>query len=276
MPPYKPSDHPQDHGWNNGGKAVDAHEAEYRKYGPPPPNYMVQRKKTAMGKVQNVVVIEYTERASNKRSYDHPLSPRANASGESPIIDEEHTLDREEVRGLFYVPITYKAGPLIWREAINWQTALAAALNNRGIRNKETNQPITSADVQAAYEKLPVATTSAHQNSVLYHPADRKSMVFKHESAVATVARQYNLSTIVFCPFVDHEGTRYKHIYNTENRPPIYARWSTGRQGLFPPLLLGCIPEQLTSQNKEFDVIWFSIEPNKNNIPVWYLELFGS
>lgn len=46
--------------------------------------------------------------------------------------------------------------------------------------------------------------------------------------------------------------------------PPVYARFSVGEQGLYEPLVLGCIPKHETPDGREAfnkDVYWFSMSP---------------
>ena len=62
--------------------------------------------------------------------------------------------------------------------------------------------------------------------------------------------------------------------WDTENRPPIIARWSTGPQALYPPLILGCFPGPDPRDRKL--VYWFSLKPIvKNNTHPFYFRYKG-
>jgi hypothetical protein len=278
MTSYTPSDHPQPLGSKEGGRIVDIHEDEYRTYGPVPPNYEVVRINASIGKLKNQLAIRYTEQSSGstRRNLNHPLSPAGLAETPNPIIHAEPLIDRKISPGFFEAPITYKAGTQVqWIHYKTWQGALAAALASHGITSRHSNQVVTEADIKATCDSMDMKVATSSDNSVLYHPTDRSSMVFKDEPAVAAVARKHGLSLILVCPYVEHDGTGYNRLYNIKGRPPIYARWSAGRQGQNPPLVLGCLTRQVSTRgSKGFDVLWFYLKPNANAVPNWYTGMF--
>jgi hypothetical protein len=276
MAPYVPSDHPQPSGWKSGGKSLEPHEQDYCTYGPPPPNYEAIRKL----KYNGSYYIRYTENSSANpqpsRDY-HPLSPTSLNAQPQPIIRNEYTLPEVECRGVFGVPITWKANPAVkWRHRRTWQEVLAAALASHGVGNKAGNGPVTKEDVAATYNSLKSSdkfSALLNQNSTLFHPADRDSMVFDDEPAMAMVAREYKFSLAVVCPYVEADGKGYSGIWGTEDRPPIYVRWSVGPQGLLSPLLVGCLPRQTHTKRKSFEAFWFFFEVTGNH-PDWYTNMF--
>ncbi|KAI4604614.1 hypothetical protein J4E80_011013 [Alternaria sp. BMP 0032] len=286
MAPYVPSDHPQQVGMRNGGVTRQAHEEAFRKYGPPPPNYNVVRSEfrlTARG--QKHFGLRYLEASHDypgskvRGSLDAPLSPQGLTANSNPIIGDEPDLNRENWFGVIQAPITYKAGTkATWRYFNTWQGALSAALASHGFKCKSDNESIvTEKDVNATFSKVSAQQVAVPADSVLYHPADRKSLIFKNESDVAITSRAYNASLIVICPFVDADAIGFNRIYDIKNRPPVYARWSTGQQAHRPPVVLGCIPRQNLTQpssNRPYDVMWFFIDPTPNDRPAWAIGLY--
>jgi hypothetical protein len=118
----------------------------------------------------------------------------------------------------------------------------------------------TEADIKATFASISAKETQVSDNYKLYHPADRNSLVFPDEANIAIVARAYKHSLILFCPFMNADRTGYNHFYNTQNRPLIYARWSTGRQALFPPVVLGCLPKFKLAKNPTYEVMHVCID----------------
>jgi hypothetical protein len=264
-------------GWVRRGKALDAHETELKTYGPPPPNYFIERQESRGGQHRNHYM-RYTELSvsSSASTNIYPLSPTGLKSNPTPIIHDEFDLDRATSPGVFDVPITYKAGTQIrWSHSSTWQGALTLALASYGFKCKsDKTKLVTEADVRATFKCITSKEAAEPKNSTLYYPADRKSMVFQDEPNVAMVARKYGCSLIIFCPFVGADKVGYNRIYNTKNRPPIYARWSTGQQAQVAPLVLGCLPKQKLKDAKSYEVMWFFIDVNQNDLPHWHVGFY--
>ncbi|RYN22506.1 hypothetical protein AA0112_g9783 [Alternaria arborescens] len=231
MAPYVPKEYPQERGWKQGDDALDAHETELCKNGPAPPNHLVECRRTVDGKY----TIGYTELSTSSQTSErapHSFSAEGLQKTRTPKIAREFDLSRLDYHGVFHIPITYKAGPKIkWQFSGSSARALAWALAGRGVKCKygDLTKVFTEADIKATFASISAKETQVSDNYKLYHPADRNSLVFPDEANIAIVARAYKHSLIPFCPFMNADRTGYNHFYNTQNRPPIYARWSTGR-----------------------------------------------
>ncbi|RYN68207.1 hypothetical protein AA0117_g11301 [Alternaria alternata] len=277
MAPYVPKEYPQERGWKLGGDASDAHETELCKNGPAPPNYLVERRLKKDGKY-NIRYTELSGSPQTSKRAPHPFSAESLQKNPTPKIAKEFDLNRPDYRGVFHVPITYKAGPEIkWQFSGSPARALAAALAARGVKCKhgDLTKVVTEADVKATFASVSAKEMQVSDNHKLYHPADRNSLVFPDEVNIAIAARAYKHSLVLFCPFMNADRTGYNHFYNTENRPPIYARGSTGRQASFPPVVLGCLPKFKLPKNPTFEVMWFSIDVDKGVArPTWHRCLY--
>jgi hypothetical protein len=281
MSTYTPSDdHRQPISWREGGTHVTVHEDQYHQYGPPPPNYNAVRKKTNFTDRTNVHTIQYQDlsSANARTSYDHPFSPAALAANGVPIVHDEPTLDRPDYPGVFQVPFTYKTDPrLRWGRASSWQDALATTFAT--LKVTRNGKLVTESDIKAFHKSITPDKAKSREYSVLYHPADRKSMVFKDEPVLSMTAAHFGFSLILICPFTSHNGHGYNRLYNTRERPPIYARWSTGSQGLLPPLVLGCLTKQFSigkAGSKEFEVMWSSFKVHNLDTPGWWSDIYAS
>lgn len=265
MAPYAPKEFPQKHGWKIGGISLDAHETELRTNGPPPPNYLVERLERGGGGPKHYS-ISYTELSTSSQTSKrapHPFSVEGLQKTPTPKITKEFDLNRPDYRGVFHVPITYKAGPGIkWQFSGSPAGALAAALAARGVKCRygDITKVVTEADVKATFASISAKETQVSDNYTLYHPADRNSLVFPDGANIAIVARAYKHSLILFCPFMNADRTGYNHFYNTQNRPPIYARWSTGRQALLSPVVLGCLPKFKLAKNPTYEFMHVCID----------------
>ncbi|KAF7677361.1 hypothetical protein GT037_004220 [Alternaria burnsii] len=103
---------------------------------------------------------------------------------------QEFDLNRPDYRGVFHVPITYKAGPEIEGQFSGSPArALASALAGRGVKCRygDLTQVVTEADVKATFASISTKETQLSDKYTLYHPADRNSLVF--EVNIAVVAR---------------------------------------------------------------------------------------
>ncbi|KAI4639083.1 hypothetical protein J4E93_009573 [Alternaria ventricosa] len=145
------------------------------------------------------------------------------------------------------------------------------ALVSHGFKSKtDRTRPVDEADVRATFDSITPQEAAEPTNSALFYPADRGSIVFPEEPAVAIVARKYGCSLIVICPFMRADKMGYNHFYNIKNRPPMYARWSTGQQAQAMPLVLGCLPMHKFNTSPSYEAMWFYIEANSIDPPDWY------
>ncbi|KAJ4380123.1 hypothetical protein N0V86_004432 [Didymella sp. IMI 355093] len=147
-------------------------------------------------------------------------------------------------------------------------------MNGVGMKNKAGNA-ITEADLRDLYDTIPQQNKDARQNSVLYHPTDRDSIVWPDEPALSIIASTLNRSLIILSPFVAANGAGSNRMYDRTNRAPIYARWSTGRQGLKPPLILGCLPKQVSNAEPRIKAMWFSVQPDQTRDPSWARSIYA-
>ncbi|EUC41446.1 hypothetical protein COCMIDRAFT_29776 [Bipolaris oryzae ATCC 44560] len=251
MAAYISSDDPQAKAMVDGEVMMNAHLANFRKHGPPPPNYRVERKETNLQSAK-AYLIQYQELSSTRTSYDHPLSAKGLEKNPNPIIHNEPELNRPNCPGIVDAPIKYKASAQMkWIHFETWTKALAAALASQKQVSKS--------------------------NREFYYPPDRGSLIFKNEPSVSIVARAYGASLVVIYPFVSKNKSHFNRIYDIQNRPPIHARWSTGLRATLPPLVLGRLPKQnLTTVGaaKPYDVMCFLIDINMVNRPAWHVGLY--
>ena len=115
--------------------------------------------------------------------------------------------------------------------------------------------------------------------NTLYHPADRHTMLFKEEADVAMTLHNIraDVSLIVVCPFIRGDGVGFHRIHDSVDRPPIYARWSTGPQAVHRPLIVGCLPAAPAVNMKGTrDVLWYQLQPsNRWGTPTFIDRLYG-
>lgn len=158
-----------------------------------------------------------------------------------------------------------------WLHSDTPQAALTMALVSHGFKCKtDRTRPVDEADVRATFDSITPQEAAEPRNSALFYPADRGSIVFPEEPDVAIVARKYGCSLIVICPFMRADKMGYNHFYNIKNRPPMYARWSTGQQAQAMPLVLGCLPMHKFNASSSHEAMWFFIEANSIDPPDWY------
>lgn len=268
---YSATDDPQP--GHKAGLTVRMHEETFQQYGPPPPNYTVEKvyrwEFPETVKAKQVCKLRYMEASSTAWSFDHPLSSMAKSS----VFQNEKLLVKQRAHGVFDVPFTYKTGELSWHYSSSAFGALARAMDRVGMKNR-TGDTITEANLQDLYGTISQQVKDDRQNSVLYHPTNRDTIVWPDEPALSIVASRLDRSLIILCPLVAANGTGAMRMYDRTNRPPIYARWSTGRQSLKPPLILGCLPKMPTEEEPRIKCMWFSVWPNKARAPTWGRPLF--
>ncbi|KAF2125476.1 hypothetical protein P153DRAFT_400287 [Dothidotthia symphoricarpi CBS 119687] len=283
---YIPTENPQIVGSVLAGTAVDNHAQAYRDHGPPPPNYRVERfRRSWQDPTTKKTVNQQTQKYTNMSvpganfSFNHPLSPAGLQVNPNPIIENEFDDVRQTCRGFFQPPLVYKSNQWKWNYFSSWQGALTDALRYYKVSNN--NKLIQEADIRQLHtllKKNPKKHGPA-QHHTLYHPADRDTMVFDGETDCALTLREINMkfSLVIVSPVVSKEGIDWNRSWDTHNRPPILARWSTGPQAQYQPLILGCLPMVTSMATKtKRDVLWFSLTPIAvNRKHPWFVEFSG-
>ncbi|KAF2757958.1 hypothetical protein EJ05DRAFT_528378 [Pseudovirgaria hyperparasitica] len=222
------------------GACHEVQEREWRTYGPPPPNFWVapmgspdatqQRyfvygdrsiqavdeglKENAQKPTNAVYTSKFEGREFSKGfSKFHPCSPEGRNSYPPPNFQEEMIFDVEDTPGFFHPPLK------CWRAKATPEAVL------------ERSEALLS---DARY-------TGAN-SLCLSHPANRDTVIFSGEVEASCVARSCGFSLIIICCLTRAEGIGWQRIYDMENRPRIYSRWSTGPQATGTPLVLMCLP----------------------------------
>lgn len=266
-PQYVATDTPQAGGWNNAGEALDRHADDMMTYGPPPRCYDVIRRITTRDGQYGHWPTYQAPGAAKSLPY-HPFSTIGRKKA-NPHIVSEFRDDRSRVVGFFQPPFEYIPDQWIWNYHSSWSGAIAGALTKMNVKKDPTiGQNWDSASIQSLYQSLTNdgSKPGKPEDSVLWHPSDRTTMVFEDEPACSIVARHLGYSVIVICPQVNADATGWNRIYNISNRPPVYARWSTGVQAHDPPLVLGCIPRQTYPNNIHQKVMWFFMTTKQPSI----------
>jgi hypothetical protein len=253
---------------------------EYLAYGPPPRNYYSSR--IAPGKWN-----AYADHSVSTKAVDilggasklHPCSDAAMNASPRPKMLEEFTFERPQSTGYFDPPLQYVPGQVRWKyQPGGWEYALAEEFTKKGV-------PATADQIKSSHNSLTTKPKNRKEQSyVLYHPADRGTAIFKGESAASLVARwglpARGFSLVIVCPLVRADGIGWERIYDTKNRPPVYARWSTGEQAVCEPVTLMCIPKLETPKGRESyykDVYWFSMDPlPKSNFETLWVGMWKS
>jgi hypothetical protein len=271
---YNPSTNPQDKGnVDVGNKTAAEHAKEYCAYGPPPRNYFVRRGyKSAKSNISlfyaDHTIDNTTIGVSTGGSCDHPFSPAGFKAQPHPKILPEFTDTRPRYPGFLQPPVRYLPGQMMWKLQDTWQAAAAAALRAKGVKDPRNGELVTEATIGACHAWLKTKPSyTKEESNTLYHPADRGTAVFKDEVDLSMIVRQFgpSFSTVIVCPWIQADGSGWNRIYDTVNRPPVYTRYSTGDQGLYAPLLFGCLPKEcIGPPSREWyhkEVFWFTIEP---------------
>jgi hypothetical protein len=248
--------------------ALKAQVQDYQAFGPPPRNYYTAR--TAGGK--GVIYADHS--VSNAvtsivqgGTEAHPCSEAGMKASPRPTFAAEFTFERKSSPGFFDPPMQYVPQQVKWQyHPDGWESALAAELTKKSFN-------VTADQLKTSYNSLVSGPKYGEEQSyLLYHPADRGTAIFKGEPAASLVARwgdpKRGFSLIIVCPLVRADGIGWGRIYDTHNRPPIYARWSTGEQAVCEPVVLMCLPKpELVKRKESFfkDVDWFSMEPASNS-----------
>ncbi|KAH4285513.1 hypothetical protein HBH64_227020 [Parastagonospora nodorum] len=180
----------------------------------------------------------------------HPLSPEGRNEWKDvlPMAPVENG-SKAETPGVAHPPIIYKPSEWLWKTQGSFKEILAKAfsISNANI----TPEQIVSKETNRAVEEHMKAY------SVLYHPCDRRSLViYDKEHYLSCLARHFNRGLIVVGPELKEKKKYLAHGFASPiERQAIRARYSTGLQEDFPPIILGYIPT-----SEEF-AKWFYLEP---------------
>lgn len=281
MANYIPSENPQKLGVKNTGEApLVNHVNTIRAHGPPPRNYRVERVRKSYrirGNPisQNEHIQQYTNLsvAGAGPSRHHPLSPAGLQETPNPVIEREFVDERAICCGFFQPPFEYVPNQWIWCSYDNWEGAMADAFRAMGTPNKN-RQPFQEADMTEMHENLkknPQQYGHASKH-VLYHPADRDAWIFEGEPECAMVAANVGYSLVIVCPLLNKSGEDWSRPWDIINRPPIRARFSTGRQADNRLMIMGCLPMATSLGTKrERKTLWFSLRPKSMDRmhPAW-------
>jgi hypothetical protein len=269
MPVYIPTDNPNSKETMNLTVCIERHVKEYRDFGPPPRNYYAARGRGRTKHGTELYMMYADHSVSNAATNIpsgatklHPCSDAGQKVNPPPTYSTEFTFERASSPGFFHPPMEYAPPHVKWKyHPGGWSSALSEQLQKKGI-NK------TAGAIKTWIESRPQDSLYYNeQTRVPYHPADRASAVFKGEAEASFAARyvaERKFSLMIVCPLVRADGIGWGRIHDTINRPPIYAKWGTGDQAEYEPLVLMCIPKPETNKGRESyhkDVDWFSMEP---------------
>jgi hypothetical protein len=232
--------------------------AQVLTYGPAPPNFkltfrvrLIDDKKTALPL--------YIEDATGKETVSHPCSPAG--VQERATIGNEFSDDRVDDVGVFRPPLQpYKAGRLLYKKHDSWLLAAAYALTSVGAKYKGSE--ITATVVQNTHdllEKQAVSNTALALPSMLYHRADRGTMIFSNEPEIARIFKFFGYDLVVLCPLMSASGVGWDHFWNAKNRPPMRFRYGPGEQCRNKFLTLACFPVFRGSGAQS--VHWLTVRP---------------
>lgn len=256
----------------NYGAGLLNHQSILRQFGPPPPNYKIERHRRH-GKGGGIQIrYQETTLTDAEWTWTHPFSVQGS------IIQDEPSLARKKSVGLNDAPFKYRAGELNWNYENTAMKALAAGLVQFFDSRNKIGGLLTERDCQDLYDNAVSDSSKTNTiNNQLYYPADRDSLVWPEEAKLAIVARCFGIGLIILSPYVRHDGLGVDRIYDIEGRPPVYARWSTGRQGSKKSLILGCLPEQTVASDRSIRPMWFTVKPaDVNNTPEWWDDMYGT
>jgi hypothetical protein len=227
------------------GSAWDSkYLADIKEHGPLPTYINVRRSGNTS---------QYTIRVSNQNKifWHHPLSPSGREEWGPMLAGAgEEKGSKAEFPGVAHPPIVYKPSEWLWKSDGKIMVVLASAF-------RISNLNITPNDLEAqgnggAIDRL---MSTHHQ---LYHPRDREKLaVFENEHRLSCWARYFKRGLVVVSPELNKDRQNWAAYKNhdAKNRPAIRARYSTGYQEEFPPIILGCLPTSETSAR------WFYLVP---------------
>jgi hypothetical protein len=198
---------------------------------------------------------------ANGVSKHHPCSPVGLKTPPATQFPAEFALDRKNCHSFFHPPFQYVPGQIMWQHHESWEEALLAAYNH-----KHPEKPLETLNIHGL--RRDVLTNSNEwkdtRTRILYHPADRDTAIFKDETKASILVYLHYHSLIIVCLLVNADGVGWGRIWDKEHRPPIYARWSTGKQAIYEPLVLMCLPQEETPKGKDSyykPAHWFNMKP---------------
>jgi hypothetical protein len=196
----------------------------------------------------------YSVRISgNVRAFSHhPLSPSGRKEWGS-LLDRagEEKGRKAEAHGVAHPPIVYKPREWVWETHENMRHILIKAF-------QLSNLQVTMEDLGAKNAEAVDVLVRSHQD--LYHPRDREELdPFNNEHSISCWARHFKRGLVVIAPEIGKGRENWATFKNatTATRPAVRARYSTGYQEDFPPIVLGALP---TGKDK---TKWFTLVPTE-------------
>jgi hypothetical protein len=183
------------------------------------------------------------------RSFSHhPLTPSGRKEWGSLLAGAgEEQGSKADFVGVAHPPMVYRPSEWLWKKGNNTEV-LNGAMQVAGIsRPKELDAKDTEA----------IAKLRSTHNE-LYHPCDREKLgIFDQEHKNSCYARHLKRGLVIVGPELNKNGTNWSDVTHVSpaRRPAVRARYSTGYQEEFPPLILGCLPTGLNT------VQWFYLKP---------------
>jgi hypothetical protein len=189
-------------------------------YRPPPPNHKVVVRSKNIDSTPTRKPL-YIEDSTCTEMRHHPRSP-AGVRGRA-TIGNEFSDDRADDVGVIRPPLQpCKAGRLLYKKCDSWVLAAAAALTSVGAEYKGSK--ITADVVQNTHdllEKQTVSNTARALPNMMYHRADRGTLILSKEPGIARILLFFGYDLVVLRPLMPASGEGWDHFWNVENRPPM-------------------------------------------------------
>ncbi|KAF2749201.1 hypothetical protein M011DRAFT_475932 [Sporormia fimetaria CBS 119925] len=211
-------------------KAQEKLIEDTKAHGPLPPNYMMVVPVENGGKTShNAYYIDRQQSLPKLKA--HPLK------ADRSIVDDVPDRRKRAV-GAFHPPFHYNAAMWKWTYYDTMQQAVCAALAASNVTHN--GDPISTDGLDAAIETVKGADQFHRE---LFHPHDRDTVDFEGEAECAEALRTiFKTGLIIMCPRVTINGNDWNKMWK-EGPHDAYldARWSTGVQGDYFSVVVGCI-----------------------------------
>ncbi|KAI4955131.1 hypothetical protein J4E91_000988 [Alternaria rosae] len=181
----------------------------------------------------------------------HPLTPdgRIEWGGLLKLAGEEKG-SRADFVGVAHPPMVYKPSEWLCKTGGSLRATLVSALGISGV--------ITSVNDLGTTENLAAVKELTSTHHELYHPCDRKKLaIFDKEHDFSCWTRHFKRGLIIVGPELDKNLNNWDAFRQAQpgRRSAVRARYSTGCQEEFRPVVLGCLPTARKT------VKWFYLEP---------------